>query len=123
MDNKSGYTYTRGYGPGFDILISTPKSKIKGVCIPIRNGARFMDGFCDYLKETSYNMYIAKHCDYMHVFTHLEPCGIVNRFGWFLTKSELTDYLIIERGWFKRVRVQSLKDIDNAVETLFKYSD
>lgn len=113
------YRYKSGYGWGFDILISTPKSEIQGICIPLYSGARLMTGFNSYINELMCNVYIAKHCDNINEFTHVSPQGFVNRFGWFLTEQEVSESIDIGQGWFKRKRVQSLKDIDAALEKLF----
>ena len=106
---------------GMDLIIPTKKGLTeggmpKGAIIPI--GYKHRQDVMDFLNSANCNVYIAKHCDNHNVLTHIQPRGIVNRFGWYVTNM---DILSVKRdwtldvggpGWFKRISIQNIKEIN-----------
>ena len=89
----------------------------KGAIIPI--GYKHIPEVLDYVKNTEHKIYIAKHCDKENVLTHIQPQGIVNRFGWYISSSDVLSVKphwtldVGGPGWFKKVTVEDIRDIEH----------
>ena len=101
-------------------LITTKKAPFSGIIIPIENIC--IPGVVEYIKNTNRNVYIAKHCENTNRPTHLVKYGIVNRYGWFLTNETLfsenspsTKSIDFEKGWFRKINLNNIKDIDKLI--------
>lgn len=114
------YTY-RSSHKGIDLIIPTKKgieegNLPKGAIIPI--GYKNRQEVMDYVNSTSHGIYIAKHCDRTDVMTHVVPNGVVNVFGWYISSEEILSVKkdwsidISDTGWFKRVTVETIDEIE-----------
>lgn len=124
-----GYHYqASGYG-NCDYLIVTKKGKEEGGLpdgIVILTGQLYGDPeFKNWLptaEEKGYHVFTAKHCDDERELTHIRKNGgIVNRFGFFITKTNMfehgdSDYDIGSGSWFRRKNapsfMEALKHLD-----------
>lgn len=117
-----GYRFKDSGQHGIDVIVVTEKGMHlgglpKGVIIPIGNY---------YIKERKYLLdafkndnnlqcYVAKHCDDENILTHIQPTGIVNRFGLFYTKEKMPDTdwcLDIAMGeWVRRKTVKNISEL------------
>lgn len=105
-----------------DILKTTKKAPFKGVILPI--GYKFNPEVVEYVKKTPHNVYIAKHCDNRNMPTHIANSGVVNRYGWFFTDENLFSdesnslaSIDICKGWFKKIQITDVKEIDEIFTT------
>lgn len=116
-----GYKYRQSGRPGIDIIITTKKGVeigglLPGVIIPI--GYKFRPDIVAFVRNTENNVYIAKHCEDFNTVTHIQPGGIVNRFGWFITNSDVFSARsnwtldIGGPGWLRRITIQDIKEIE-----------
>ena len=94
----------------------------KGVIIPIgyyhvpQHEAEITKAVSAIKKDTTLYEYVAKHCDKQYELTHIVPEGIVNRFGIFLTREDMSPFgnwcLDVGMGsWFRRKTVSSFDEI------------
>lgn len=110
-----GYRYRSNWRAGTDIIVMTKRgleeSGIpKGVIIPTHQNEAY-----EYIENTEHNVYVTKHCDSFCTATHIVPFGVVNVFGWFVTKEEIPgdDWSFeIGSGWFKCVTVDDVEQIE-----------
>lgn len=118
------YLYRNSGNSGIDLIVATKKGielggMPKGAIIPI--GYKFIPEVLEYLNNTKHNVYIAKHCDNKNELRYVQQTGIVNRFGWYITdtkvkSSEKNWSLNVDgHGWFKRVTVSSIEDIEKFI--------
>lgn len=120
-----GYRFNSSGKPGIDLVIPTKKGleeggMPKGVIIPI--GYKYLREVRKYIDEANAsedrNVYIAKHCDNENILTHIVPDGIVNRFGWYVTRMDILSVKpnwcldVGGPGWFKRVTVSNISEIE-----------
>lgn len=113
-----------GYG-GCDFLAVTPKGKEHsgfpdGIVIP--SGLAYSsDEFKNWLihkeyEENGYYIFAAKHCDNPDEFTHVSRSGVVNRFGYFITRSDIfrnksDNYAFyVQKGDFVRKNVRNFTE-------------
>lgn len=110
-----GYRYRSRWHEGIDIIVMTKKgieySGIpRGVIVPAHQKT-----VCDYFPKTRHNVYIVKHSEDFCTATHIVPGGIVNVFGWYITKEAVPgeDWTyIIGFGWFRRVTIDNMEQIE-----------
>lgn len=116
-----GYTYKPSGKNGIDLIVPTKKGMDeggmpKGAIVPI--GYKCMPEVAAYIHNTDYNVYKAKHCDKENVLTHIQPTGIVNLFGWYVTCMDILSVKpqwtldVGGPGWFRRVTVHDIKEIE-----------
>lgn len=96
------------------ILISTKKSTVKGIIIT--TGYKYLPEVLNYIDCTSNKVYVTKHSENKNKPTHIVKRGIINRYGWFITKDEI-DFsevkdIDIEKGWFILREISSIEDIE-----------
>lgn len=117
-----GYKFRSSGLSGMDLLITTKKGieeggLPKGIIIPI--GYKHRPEVMSVINDPQYCVYVAKHCDDENVLTHIQANGIVNRFGWFVTKSEILSVKkewTLDVGcssWFKRVNVKNISYVED----------
>lgn len=119
-----GYHYKESGYAGCDFLIVTKKGIEEGGLpkgIVFLTGMRyaypeFRKWLDDECKRNGYYIFQAKHCDDEKELTHISKDGFVNRFGYFVTKSNMfqygnSDYDIGKGAWFTRKHVNNYKEV------------
>lgn len=119
-----GYHYqASGYG-NCDYLIVTKKGKEEGGLpdgIVILTGQLYADpefkAWLQTAEVKGYYVFVVKHCEDERELTHISKNGFVNRFGFFITKTNMfehgdSDYDIGSGSWFRR------KNAPNFMEAL-----
>lgn len=67
-------------------------------------------------EENGYYVFAAKHCDNPDEFTHVSRSGVVNRFGYFITRSDIfrnksDNYAFyVQKGDFVRKNVRNFTE-------------
>lgn len=114
-----GYHYREsGYG-GCDYLVVTKKGMETGLPkgVVFLAGLKYADSkFRKWLeKNDGYYIFQAKHCNDENELTHISKNGFVNRFGYFITKTNIfetneTDYNIENGSCFIRKHASSFEE-------------
>ena len=118
-----GYHYREsGYGK-CDYLVVTKKGMEEGRLpkgVVFLAGLRYADSnFKKWLegkyKNNKYYIFQAKHCNDESEITHISLNGFVNRFGYFVTKTNMfetneADYNIENGSWFTRKHASSFEE-------------